>query len=222
MIVRILVVEDVAFWRERLVDVLRAEGYEVHSATSLEETRQLLYQVKPDVLVLDMRLRAHGYQGWTILDELDVMPNSPKVIVCTGEIDDPRQLREMRHGFGVFDIIQKERYQKDHFIQTVRDAVEAKCRADAEEDEEEDENETSIELLTASNTDEPCPLTESEKKVLREVARGKSNEEIAMNLGKSVDTVKKQLSTAYKKLKITGRINAVNKARELSCIPREG
>ena len=211
---RILVVEDAASWRERLADALRTEGYEVYVATSLEEERQLFYQVKPDVLLLDMQLRAYGYQGWTILDELDDMLNSPEVIVITDQITDRRQLRQMRQGYGVFDIILKNEYEEADFLQTVRDAVEAKRRADAKENV----SEPPTGQLTESENDTSCTLTEAEKAVMREVARGKPSKLIAVNRDVTTYTIKTQLGSIFKKLGVTNRIEAIRAARKLGCI----
>jgi two-component system, NarL family, nitrate/nitrite response regulator NarL len=245
MIGRILVVENELPWQERLADAMRAEGYEVYLAMSLEEARQLLYQIKPDILTLDMELRAYRMQGWTLLDELDVMPNSPEVIIVSEKID-RQDIQRLWRGYDIFDVVLKENYGNGrYFIQTVRDALEAKRRADAEEDAIE----TPAEPLATSEADAPYPLTEAEravlrevargkltsegdtsysltekeKAVLREVARGKSNKEIAQTLRVSINTIKKHLANASapEKLDTTGRINLVNKARELGYIPRE-
>jgi len=219
MIGRILIVEDEAPWQERLAKDLEAEGYKVYIAASLEDARQLLNQGKPDVVTLDMTLSVYGRkrkQGYALLEELDMMPNSPEVIIVSGTIS-REEVKTIWQGYDIFDVLLKKNYSRQYFIQTVRDAIEAKRHADTEEENAEEEDEP----LTDSNADEHHPPTEKELADLREVARGKTNKEIAANLGKSVNTVKKQLSTVSKKLGTTGRINAVNKARELGYIPRE-
>lgn len=217
MIGRILVVEDQIPWQERLAEALRAQDYEVSLAGSLEEARQLLYRVKPDVITLDMELRVYRMQGWTLLDELDVMPNSPEVIIVSDKIN-RQDIQRLWRGYDIFDVVLKEYYGNGrYFIQTVRDAVEAKRRTDAEEDI----SETPAEPTLLSEGDESCPLTEKEKTVLREVARGKSNKEIAQILKISINTIKRHLFNITKKFEMSGRINLVNKARELGCIPRE-
>jgi len=212
---RILILENEVPWQERLAELLRAQDYEVFVAGSLEEARQLLYRVRPDVITLDMELRAYRMQGWTLLDELDVMPNSPEVIIVSGKIN-RQDIQRLWKGYDIFDVVLKENYGDGrYFIQTVRDAVDAKRSVHTEEDAIDIPNEPVI----APNA--RCPLTESEKAVLRDAARGKINKEIAANRGVVVDTVKSQLASIYAKLNVTNRIEAIRAARKLGCIPSD-
>jgi LuxR family maltose regulon positive regulatory protein len=62
------------------------------------------------------------------------------------------------------------------------------------------------------------PLTERELEVLRLAAAGLSNEAIAAQLFLSTGTVKRHLHNIYGKLGVTGRFNAVARARELGLL----
>ncbi len=62
-------------------------------------------------------------------------------------------------------------------------------------------------------------ITPREQQVLALVAAGKSNKEIARELGVSPNTVKTQLASLYQKLAVERRTQAVQKARELALIP---
>jgi LuxR family maltose regulon positive regulatory protein len=62
------------------------------------------------------------------------------------------------------------------------------------------------------------PLTEREMDTLRLVAEGLSNREIAGRLVLSVGTVKAHLHNIYGKLAVSGRTQALAKARELGLI----
>jgi len=64
----------------------------------------------------------------------------------------------------------------------------------------------------------PAPLTETELKVLRLLAGGLSNPEIGDELVVSVNTVKKHVSNIFGKLGVGGRVEAVNRARELQLL----
>jgi ATP/maltotriose-dependent transcriptional regulator MalT len=55
-------------------------------------------------------------------------------------------------------------------------------------------------------------LTEREKHILKFVASGLSNKEIADYLNVSTDTVKKHLQNSYKKLRVNNKIEALQKA----------
>ena len=57
-----------------------------------------------------------------------------------------------------------------------------------------------------------------ELEVLRELAAGRSNKEIARRLGVSPNTVKTHLAKVYEKLGAVRRTDAVNRARELGLV----
>lgn len=62
-------------------------------------------------------------------------------------------------------------------------------------------------------------LTGQEIKVLERLAAGRSNKEIARDLGLSPNTVKTHVANLYAKLEVGRRTQAVGKARELALIP---
>jgi predicted ATPase/DNA-binding NarL/FixJ family response regulator len=63
------------------------------------------------------------------------------------------------------------------------------------------------------------PLSERELEVLRLVADGLSNREIAQELVVTLGTVKKHINTIFGKLQVRSRIQAVARARELGLLP---
>jgi len=62
-------------------------------------------------------------------------------------------------------------------------------------------------------------ITLREQEVLALLAAGRSNKEIAHELGVSPNTVKTQVASLYQKLEVQRRTQAVQKARELALIP---
>lgn len=62
-------------------------------------------------------------------------------------------------------------------------------------------------------------LTGQEVRVLERLAAGRSNKEIARDLGLSPNTVKTHVTNLYGKLDVSRRTQAVGKARELALIP---
>ena len=75
-------------------------------------------------------------------------------------------------------------------------------------------------LGEAPTTPQPLiePLSERELEVLRRVAAGYSNKEIAEELVVTVSTVKRHISNIYGKLEAGSRTQAVAKARELKLL----
>ncbi|NLY42924.1 MAG: GAF domain-containing protein [Clostridiaceae bacterium] len=61
-------------------------------------------------------------------------------------------------------------------------------------------------------------LTEREKEVLKLIAEGQSNKEIAESLNMTVNTVKTHIKNIYGKLQVNRRVQAVEKARELKIL----
>ena len=62
-------------------------------------------------------------------------------------------------------------------------------------------------------------ISRSELTVLREIATGRSNKEIAAQLNVSPNTVKTHVSRLFEKLGARRRTDAVNKARQLGIVP---
>lgn len=62
-------------------------------------------------------------------------------------------------------------------------------------------------------------LTGQEMKVLERLAAGRSNKEIARDLGLSPNTVKTHVANLYAKLEVSRRAQAIGKARDLALIP---
>ncbi|KEF39615.1 response regulator containing a CheY-like receiver domain and an HTH DNA-binding domain [Schinkia azotoformans MEV2011] len=62
-------------------------------------------------------------------------------------------------------------------------------------------------------------LTEKEKEVLYEVARGKTNAEISEDIKLSQRMVEKHISMVFGKLNVKSRVEAVTRAKELKLVP---
>lgn len=62
-------------------------------------------------------------------------------------------------------------------------------------------------------------LTRQEMRVLERLAAGRSNKEIAWDLGLSPNTVKTHVANLYGKLDVSRRTQALGKARDLALIP---
>jgi DNA-binding CsgD family transcriptional regulator len=62
-------------------------------------------------------------------------------------------------------------------------------------------------------------LTDRECEILDRLATGRSNKELARDLGISPNTVKTHVARVYEKLEVEKRVQAIEKARDLSLIP---
>jgi len=82
--------------------------------------------------------------------------------------------------------------------------------------QESKEHESQPERLTEHTAVQPLlePLTKRELQVLRLLAQGASNQEIAQELVIALDTVKRHVSHIFSKLGVNNRVQAVRQARE--------
>ena len=84
---RILIVDDDAWLRPVLAELLTDEGYDVLEAGSGREAVRTIREECPDVVVLDVGLP--GRSGISVLDEVkaDERTRSLAIILVSGEVD---------------------------------------------------------------------------------------------------------------------------------------
>lgn len=91
---RIAVVEDEAYIREELCDMLTKEGYEAEPVTDFENTSQLLIETKPDMVLLDINLP--GISGFQICRELKGKTSVPVLVLTSrDQVKDELQAFEL-------------------------------------------------------------------------------------------------------------------------------
>lgn len=93
---RILVVDDDPAVRLMLLQLLGAAGYEVLSAATFEEGRELADTAHPDLLLVDIRLSQFNGLQLAVRSRVD-HPDRP-VIVMTGHSDPVLEAEARRHG----------------------------------------------------------------------------------------------------------------------------
>ncbi len=77
----VLIIDDEPLQREILATIINEEGYNVYSAGSVEEGRNILELYHPEIILTDLKLGNEN--GMEILNELPYEPYSPAVIVIT-------------------------------------------------------------------------------------------------------------------------------------------
>lgn len=78
----LLLADDDDAFRKRLAVTMSRRGFEVHSAGSLAEAREQIPTLKPDYVVLDMRLGDGN--GLDLVGELRAANADTKVVILTG------------------------------------------------------------------------------------------------------------------------------------------
>ena len=212
--IRICLVDDQTLVRQGIRSLLAlAEGMEVIAeAGDGRQAVELIPQVKPDVVLMDMRMPAMS--GLEALQALARMNALPPTIILTTFDDDQLVLAGIRAGARGYLLKDVSLDQLVNAIQTVatggslvQPAVTQRLLSGLEGLNNE-----------FSSLEQPDPLTERETEILRLMAGGFSNKEIANSLGVAEGTVKNHVSNILSKLGVRDRTRAVLKAFELKLV----
>ena len=194
---RIVIVDDHAVVREGLERILAkcADIEVVGSASSGEEALRLAAALEPDLVLLDLSLP--GMHGLEVLAALQQRERPPRVVVLTVHDDDDIVLGAVRGGAQGYVL-----------KNATRDELLAAVRRVAAGGQSFDEVVVRA-LLRGDQREVLCSLlTVRELEILRLVAGGQTNKEIAAELFISSDTVKGHLETVYRKLGVSDRAHA--------------
>lgn len=202
MIVRVVVVEDHPITRFGIVSILdRDERITVvGEAGSGEAALQVVAEVTPDVVVTDLRL-GDGMDGVALTRGVRTARGGPAVLVLTTYDTDRDIVRAVEAGASGYLL-------KDA---PTDELVSAVIRAAAGETVLSPD--LAHRVVTRMRTVAP-ELSAREREILTEVARGRSNREIARALFISEATVKTHLVHVFTKLGVESRTAAVARARD--------
>ena len=193
--------DDHAMVREGMAEMLSLnEDVEiVGQAGNGREAVELAKEVKPDVVILDVEMPVMGAQ--VALKRLLELSPPPKVVIVT-VFAGQRLVRELL-GLGASAFLAKSASSQD-LVTTVRSVA-------------RDLHEGNVTITVPRedlDVEEPTEseLSQREMQILRLVARGVGNKEVANTLHLSETTIKRNLSNVYDKLGVHTRGEAVSKA----------
>ena len=158
---------------------------------------EMAKQLEPDVLLLDIELP--GIKGLEIARELQAI-HSPIKILVLSTYDDKQFI------FGLLGNGAAGYLTKEEIPETIVEAVRGVARG-----EKGWVSRRVAAIMSAwTQTDEISSknLTPREFDVLKWVVKGKTNQEIGVELGISQKTVEKHLESVFAKLKVTSRVEA--------------
>lgn len=212
--IRVCIVEDETLVREGIRSLLRLDaGIEVVAeARDGREGLQRIREAAPDVVLLDLRMP--GGSGLDLLRVLGEDPASPPCLVLTTFDDGELVLDAVRAGARGYLL-------KDVSLEQLTGAIRALA-----------EGGTRIQPVATDrilrglarakpgfeSLETPDPLTARELEVLRLMAGGYSNREIAGALASAEGTIKNHVSSVLSKLGVRDRTRAVLKAFEAGLI----
>jgi DNA-binding NarL/FixJ family response regulator len=191
-----------------LSDEIRVAAEAADGAQAID----VIPQAKPDVVLLDMRMP--GMSGLDVLNTLASRNQLPPTIILTTFDDDQLVLAGLKAGARGYLL-------KDVSLDQLVDAVKTVAGGSSLVAPMVTQRLLSgLERMHNEFTslDRPDPLTERETEILRLMAGGYSNKEIANSLGVAEGTVKNHVSNILSKLGVRDRTRAVLKAFELGIV----
>jgi DNA-binding NarL/FixJ family response regulator len=180
-----------------------------HCADGIETLRSVLRH-RPDVLVLDLRMpRADGV---TVLQQMSTERLPTRVVLLAAVVDDDALLEAIR--LGARGVVLKEMAPR-FLVDCIREV-----HAGRQWFEQRAVGEAMDKLVRrdAATKEISSILSRREIEVVRAVAKGLRNREIAERLGIAEGTVKLHLHTIYTKLRVDGRTALIVKLNEKSFV----
>ena len=212
--IRVMLVDDQNLVRKGVRSLLElSEEIEVIAeASDGVEAIRTVPEIAPDVVLLDMRMP--GKSGLDVLQELSAEGTLPPTIILTTFDDDEMVLAGIKAGARGFLLKDVSLEELVSAIRTVSQGGSMVKPAVSERLLKGLEN-----MHTDfSSLDRPDPLTERETEILRLMAGGYSNKEIANSLGVAEGTVKNHVSNILSKMGVRDRTRAVLKAFEMALL----
>lgn len=209
--IRIVLADDQTLMRAGLRGLLELTP-DLRVAAEAADGREAIAAVRaerPDVLLLDVRM-PHA-SGLDVLRELGRTGELPPTLLLTTFDDDEALFAALRSGARGFLL-------KDVSFERLTEAIRAVARGETLIRPAVTERVVSLLERTApafESLERADPLTPREIDVLRLMAGGYSNREIATALGTSEGTVKNQVSSILSKLGVRDRTRAVLRGIEL-------
>jgi DNA-binding NarL/FixJ family response regulator len=210
-LIRVLIADDQALFREGLRTVLAARGFDViGEATNGEEAVRLAAELEPDVVLMDLRMPILDGVGAT--RRIVQAEGAPRIIVLTTFDDDESVFDALRAGAIGYLL-------KDVPSETLAQAIDLAARGQSLLVPSVAAKVVSefARIAPAGRRDPAAELGLSERElaVLRALARGSSNKEIATALRIAEGTVKNHVTSIFAKLKVHDRTQAALRGREL-------
>lgn len=198
--IRVVLVDDHQVARHGLQSYLRAfDDLEVvGEAASGEEALHKIEEWMPDVVVMDL-LMPGGLGGIETIKQVRALLPHTRIVALTSSTDDALVGAALRAGAIGY-------VRKDASLEVLLDSIRAAARGQSLLDP----TVASVVMQELTRVGKPSvELTEREQEVLRQLALGRTNHEIAATLMVSDETVKTHVGNILTKLQLAHRTQAV-------------
>lgn len=195
---RVVIADDHRLMLDGVRRALEADGsFEIVGETqSGTQVLPIVAQTKPDVVVLDVRMPQ--MDGLACLDEIKRRFPEIKVVMLSASTSPDLIETALRRGASAYVL---KSVDPSDLPSTLRQAVSGTVFSTV-----------GLPAETDSSTVKAAGLTERETGILRALARGLSNDEIAKELWVTQQTVKFHLTNIYRKLGVKNRTEATRYA----------
>jgi RNA polymerase sigma factor (sigma-70 family) len=217
-VIKVFIVDDQALIRDGLRTMLELdEGISVvGEAADGGAVVEAAQRTRPDVVLMDIRMP--GVDGLEATRRLLRRPGGPKVLVLTTYDADEYVVEAMRSGASGFLL---KDLRKGQLVRAVYQAAAGDLVIDPSItkrliEKVTDKRRARTEARSALNR-----LTEREVEVLRLMARGMTNAELAGDLSISESTVKTHVARVLDKLEVRDRVQAVILAYEIGLMDKD-
>jgi DNA-binding NarL/FixJ family response regulator len=199
--IRVVVADDHPVARGGLRGLLeKAIDIEViGEAADGPETLRMVEALAPDVLLLDMEMP--GLKGVEVAQQLQATGSSVRILALSA-YDDKEYIS------GLLSSGAAGYLTKGEIPQTIVEAVRGVARGEAGWVSRQ----IAAEMASWTQEEQQRELTKREMEVLQLVVQGKTNQEVALDLGISDKTVEKHLENVYSKLGVASRVEAAVRA----------
>ena len=119
---RILIIDDSEFSRQRTVEILKGNGFDVLEAAGGREGLQKAEGNKPDCIILDLLMPEMN--GYEVLNELKEKGITIPIVVLSADIQDTTQQECFK--LGAVDFVKKPP-KEEELLKAIQEALGSKC-----------------------------------------------------------------------------------------------
>jgi two-component system, NarL family, response regulator LiaR len=209
--IRVMIVDDHAIVRSGLASLLQAftDLEYVGDVSGGQEALQQIDTFKPDVVLMDLKMP--GMNGIEATRRLLSKQPGLRVVILTS-FDDGQEINEALKAGAISYLLKNAEVQE--VVQAIREAHAGRPTLSPE---------ITRALIQANRNPTPdYDLSERESDVLRLMARGMRNPQIAQELALSLSTVKFHVSAILRKLAVENRTEAVMLALQYNLVDQSG
>lgn len=193
--ISIVIADDHAFVRDGLKKLLEEQTdlRVIGEAADGPQTVEVTIRLIPDILLLDIAMP--GLDGLEVLQRIADLRNSVRTVLLTAAIDTAQIVQAVRLG------------ARGVLLKTAATSTIVECIRGVAKGEYWLEQKTLSQLLASQTQQSPdYGLTLREREIVREIASGSSNRDIAKKFGIAEPTVKRHLANIFDKIGVSTRL----------------